>query len=316
MAVLGLLVEDRLKAESLAAEGLIPIDTSVLSRRCRRTSSKAGRARRRSAPWRPGTRPQGEFALAAQYKKPPAEMAVTTSLLLIVADKGQEVLGGLSLLPRVEKRFSFDVSMPAGWQVTSVNAAGGRPLSSSVMARKRPHPNPLREGQGDDGALPKGERTTGYSPEGRGDDGLRPDASASPCPTGIPVGERVQGQFSRRAGAAGLAGRVAIDDGGVSAFAVVGATHDEGAIAVDLPRRYDGPSRSELVQLTPLDAAEKPKYGLADVATTLAYRYEKPQIRGLTGGRADQAAADRADVLLPPRRSGRAQLPLRIDLPR
>ena len=55
-------------------------------------------------------------------------MAVTTSLLLIVADKGQEVLGGLSLLPRVEKRFSFDVSIPAGWQVTGVTAAGGRPL--------------------------------------------------------------------------------------------------------------------------------------------------------------------------------------------
>ena len=33
----------------------------------------------------------------------------------------------------------------------------------------------------------------------------------------------------------------------------------------------------KLVQLTPLDAAEKPKYGLADVATTLAYRYESPK---------------------------------------
>ena len=35
--------------------------------------------------------------------------------------------------------------------------------------------------------------------------------------------------------------------------------------------------RKRLSQLMPLDAAEKPKYGLADVATRLAYRYESPK---------------------------------------
>ena len=86
------------------------------------------------------------------------------------------------------------------------------------------------------------------------------------------------------------------------AFAVLGATRDEGAIAVDV--RDDLTVRPEkLAQLTPLDAAEKPKYGLADVATTLAYRYESPEVRGVAGGRADPAAADRPDVLVLPRRA-------------
>ena len=87
--------------------------------------------------------PQGDYALTAHYNKPPAELAVTTSLLLILADKGQELLGGLALVPQVEKRFSFDVSVPAGWQVTSVTAADGRPLPF-----ERYSPLPLGEGQG------------------------------------------------------------------------------------------------------------------------------------------------------------------------
>ena len=97
-------------------------------------------------------------------------------------------------------------------------------------------------------------------------------------------------------------------------FAVLGATHDEGAVAVDL--RDDLTVRPErLVQLTPLGAAEKPKYGLADVATTLAYRYESPNYAAaLVVGRT-KPRLTRTDVLFPPRRPGRAQLPLRVDLP-
>ena len=81
------------------------------------------------------------------------------------------------------------------------------------------------------------------------------------------------------------------------AFAVVGATLDEGAVAI--AARDDLTVRPEkLSQLTPLDAADKPKYGLADVDTTLAYRYENPKYAAVADCRTDPAAADGPDILL------------------
>ena len=64
VTVLGLLVEDRLKAESLAPGGLIPIDTSVLSRSLPETVLEGGPGSPASASWRPGTRHKSDFALS------------------------------------------------------------------------------------------------------------------------------------------------------------------------------------------------------------------------------------------------------------
>ena len=241
VAVVGLLVEDRLQAESLAAEGLIPIDAAVLSQALPQSVLGA-------APGTPPLRavaawyaPQGEFSLTARYKKPPAEMAVTTSLLLIVADKGHEVLGGLSLLPQVEKRFAFDLTVPAGWQVTSVTAAGEQPLPF--------------------------ERYATADAAGR---------VRVAVPAGMPVGEEFKVNFRALRIPTGWLAEWPSAAVEFPRFAVEGATRDEGAIAVDV--RDDITVRPEkLQQLTPLDAAEKPKYGLKDVPTTLAYRYENPK---------------------------------------
>jgi hypothetical protein len=252
VAVVGLLVEDRLQAESLAAEGLIPIDAAVLSQALPQSVFFA-------APGTPPLRavaawyaPQGEFSLAARYKKPPAEMAVTTSLLLIVADKGHEVLGGLSLLPQVEKRFAFDLAVPAGWQVTSVTAAGEQPLPFERYGATV-SPLPLGEGQG-----------------------VRASRVRVAVPAGMPVGEEFKVNFRALRIPTGWLAEWPSAAVEFPRFAVEGATRDEGAIAVDV--RDDITVRPEkLEQLTPLDAAEKPKYGLNDVPTTLAYRYENPK---------------------------------------
>ena len=56
-------------------------------------------------------------------------------------------------------------------------------------------------------------------------------------------------------------------------FAVISATRDQGAIAVEA--RDDMTVHPLSVPLTPLDEAEKEKYGLLGVAAHLAYRYEK-----------------------------------------
>jgi len=114
VGVIGLKVDDRLTVESLAAEGLIPLDTSVLG----------GDARVLAAYYAPS----GDYALKARFVRPPAEIAATASLLLVVSDKGLELQGGAAISPLMENRFYFDIAVPAGWQVTSVTDAGGRPL--------------------------------------------------------------------------------------------------------------------------------------------------------------------------------------------
>ncbi len=182
-------------------------------------------------------------------------MAATTSLLLVVADKGQEVLGGVSLLPRVEKRFSFDVSVPADWQVTSVTAADGRPLPFDRSQDSSPLPTNLRSVPGE-----------GTATGGR----IRVTVAG-----GMAIGEEFKANFRALRVPPGWLSDWPSSAVEFPAFAVLGAERQEGAIAVEV--RDDMIVRPDkLTQLTPLNAAEKPKYGLANVATTLAYRYESP----------------------------------------
>ena len=126
VTVFRLALEDRLRAERIAAEG-----SCASTRTCPRPASETGNANSGGslptvAAW---YAPQTQYALHARFVKPPAEMAVTGSLLLIVSDQGQEILGGLSIEPQAEKRFTFDLSVPSGWQVTEVKDAAGGPLA-------------------------------------------------------------------------------------------------------------------------------------------------------------------------------------------
>jgi hypothetical protein len=267
VTVFGLLVEDRLKAESLAARGLIPVNAAVLSGvlPANLLRGEPGQAALRAvAAW---YAPQSDYALTAQYKKPLAEMAVTTSLLLVVADKGQEVLGGLAFLPQIERRFSFDVAVPDGWQVVSVTAADGKGLPFEHYGDS-PHPSPLPKGEGTSGGPHPGPVT-----KGEGASGGRVRVTV---PSGMAMGQEYKANFRA----------VRIPKGWLAdwksapvefpKFAVLDATHDVGAVAVDV--RDDLNVRPEkLVQLVPLDAGDKPKYGLAGVSTRLAYRYDSPK---------------------------------------
>ena len=233
VTVLGLLVDDRLKAESLSGEGLIPIDASVLG--------AVSPPLRAVAAW---YAPRSDYALSARFVRPPAEMAATTSLLLVVSDKGLEVHGGVSLLPRVEKRFSFDFSVPAGWQVTSVATADGKPL-------------PFERYPAAEGAADKAGR-------------VRVTIKG-----GIEVNQIYRANFRAvRTPSGWLADwrRTTVE---FPDFAVLDATSSEGAIAVEM--RDDMTVRPEKIEfLTPLSAEEKLGFGLADVHATLAYRRQGP----------------------------------------
>jgi hypothetical protein len=241
-SVVGLLVEDRLKAASIAAEDMIPIDTSTLRQALPAELLRARPGAPALAAVAAWYVPQPGFALRAQFTKPSAELDVTTSLLLVLADKGQEVLGGLALLPRIEKRFSFDVSVPDQWQIAEVTGVDGKPL--------------------------RFERYAGGKPN-------EPGRLRVVVPAGMPVGEEFKTRFRAVRTPVGWLSDWNLQKVDIPQFRVLDATHDEGAVAVsvldDLSTRPE-----KIASLTPLDAAEKPKYGLAEATTTLAYRYEGP----------------------------------------
>ncbi len=236
-AVVGLLLEDRLKAEALQRDGLIGIDTPMLLRALPAVPG----AEVTGGPVRPVAAyyaPQADFTLTADIAKPPAELLVTSNLLLVLQDSGLELQGGLAMLPKEEKLFTFDIAVPAGWDVLSVSAEGGQ-------------------------ALPF-ER---YGP--RGEDGrvhVR-------LPRGLAAGQETRIYFTAKRVPDDWFGAWETQTVAFPAFAVAGAARDTGAVAVDA--RDDLRVRPEtLERLTPLDENEKSQYGLGGVATSLAYRYE------------------------------------------
>jgi len=240
VAVVGLLVEERLGAESIAPEGLIPIDTAVLSQALPETvfHTEPG-----TPPLRPVVAfyaPQGDFALKAEFRKPPAELAVTSSLLLILSDAGHEVLGGFALLPEVEQRFAFDFTVPPGWHVRAVTGPGGESLD---FQRHGPIDQPGRVHVRLPRAIGKGEQYT-----------VNFEASHTP-EAWLADWETKQIELP--------------------IFRVSEATREDAAVAVavrdDLTVR---PQTQE--QLVPLDEAERAEYQFADVAAKLAFRSVGP----------------------------------------
>ncbi len=247
VTVLGLVVESDLKTESLAAENLIAVDTAALA------GALPASLARQEADALPRTfvaayyAPQAGYGLTADFTHPPTTLAVTTHLLLAVQDQGCDVQGGFVLVPTTEKRFSFDFSVPAGWNVTDVTGAGNVPLA---IERFTPHPN----------ALPAGEGTSAGRVHVK-------------LPQGIPPGQAYPVNFRAVYTPAGWMSEWKSQSLDFPVFAVAGAASDEGALAVavgeDLEVRPD-----KLERLVPIVDEEKARFGLANSATELAYRYE------------------------------------------
>ncbi|MCX5670011.1 MAG: hypothetical protein NTU94_01645 [Planctomycetota bacterium] len=238
VAVVCLAVEDRLKAEAIAADGLIRIDTSVLAQALPATVLEAQPGAARIRPVVAYYAPRGEFSLAARFVKPPASLRVTTNLLAVLEDGGLQMRGGFALVPEEEKLFAFDFSVPAGWDVTSVTGESNE-------------------------AIPF-ERYGAAGQAGRVHVRL---------PTGAPAGTERRVFFTAVHVPKGWVGDWSSTGVDFPTFGVAGAARDEGAIAVDA--RDDMTVRPEaLERLTPLDENEKTRYGLAGVSAALAYRYE------------------------------------------
>ena len=245
MSVVGLLLEDRLRVEDVTSDGLLPIDTGVLSRALPASVFAA-------EPGAPQVRtivsyysPDGAVDLTARFTRPESQLRVTSNLLLTLKERGLEVRGGFALAPEAEALHEFDFSVPAGWHVVAVTTAG-------------------------DVSLPF-ERYGAADAAGRIHVRL---------PTKIAVGTPQSVFFQAARTPDGWLNEWTNQSVEFPKFAVNGATVDVGALAVavedDFAVRPD-----VLTNVTPLDEAEKPKYGLTDVATQSAYRYDAADYRAV-----------------------------------
>lgn len=243
MAVAGLLLEDRLKAEEITAAGMLPIDNEVLTQALPASVFAA-------EPGAPRVRavvayyaPDGTIDMQAKFVRPPARVLATTNLLLSVTESGLDVRGGFALAAESEALHEFDFTAPAGWTVAEVTT--------------------------DDGTQVPFERYGAVDAAGRVH--VRLAKKIAPGTTGSFY------FHARRVPPAWLDAWTTTNLE-FPVFAAAGAGLDAGAISVDA--RDDLTVRPDvLTNLTPLDEAEQPKYGLVDVAGQLAYRYDAPGYR-------------------------------------
>jgi hypothetical protein len=240
VAVVGLAVEDRLKAEAITARGLVRINTAVLAQALPATVLEAGPGAARIRPVVAYYAPTGDFSLSARFVRPPAALNVVTNVLVTLEDSGLTARGGFVLSPEEDKRFDLDFSVPAGWDVTQVTAEGGAALPFERYAA-----------EGGAGRI-----------HVRLPQGVAPGAARQVYFTAVHVPKAWFGDWEKAAVA-------------LPVFAVAGAARDEGAVAVD--PRDDMTVRPEALEgLTPLDENEKTRYGLEGVSAALAYRYDRP----------------------------------------
>jgi len=240
VAVVGVLLEDRLQLEAVSASGLMDIDSSVIL-------NALPPSARLEDPGRPPLRaalayyaPAGDYALSGRFAKPPPGLRVTSNLVLTVGKGGLALRGGFALLAENETLFSVEIDAPAGWDVTRVSDAAGTALAFERYGEA-----------GQPGRLlvrfPKG---------------FAPGTQQTVVLEAVHVPPAWLDPWTAQTVT-------------YPAFAVRHASRDIGALAasgVD-----DVRVRPETLQgLTALNANEKARYGLAGVETTLAYRYDSP----------------------------------------
>ena len=238
VSILGLLVEERLQVESLAAAGLVALDVQTLTAALPPSVLQAEPGALAIRPVAAYYAAQPEYGLTADLVKPPRRIQATSSTLLIAHDLGLEVRGGFALLPVADNVFSCDFSAEPGWDVTEVTLADGQSLAFQQHLQE------------------DGQR--------------RIHVVLSEA---IPAGQTRSLLYHARAVPAGWLATWTSQDIRFPQFLLSDADGDRGALAVQ--------ARDDLVVqatategLTPLDEDQKAEFNLAEVPTSLAFRFD------------------------------------------
>ncbi|MFO0868071.1 MAG: hypothetical protein U0935_03915 [Pirellulales bacterium] len=242
-AVVGLLAEHPWQVHAVTTAGLIPIDVAVLTQAIPASVATADGSAPPVRPMAAYYAPQADYQLQADFQLPLPQVRVTSNILVTAGLAGWKAFGNLGLVPEVERLFAFDFTGPSDWRIVKVEDAAGQPLRFEIH-----------------GAEAGRQRVHVTFPAG-----LPPHTATAVSFVAERIPEGWLGTWKTPS--------FALD---FPRFAVVGASREDGAIAVRMEDELRAvPGAVETFQgLTPLDDNEKPKFGLNGVATDFVYRYD------------------------------------------
>ncbi|HUG71299.1 MAG TPA: hypothetical protein VMM76_26345, partial [Pirellulaceae bacterium] len=237
VAVVGILLEDRLAPESIAASDLIAIDNEVLRKALPDSVFQADPGAPKVRPVAAFYAPQEQYRLTARFTRPAERVDAHVTMLLTLGEKEQSARGTIALVPSNEKLFAVDLTVPAGWRVATIKAEDGTPLPFERMTA------------GDNG------RTRLHVK----------------LPAGVTPGTAAKLTIEAASVPQGWLEEWSESTSTFPVFVVEGSATMTGAIVVqsrdDLAARPD-----QLTGLTPLGDTDRVALGLADAEGTLAYR--------------------------------------------
>jgi len=242
VAVVGLLVEDRLEPQELATKQLLPIDSPILTQAMPesifRAEPGAPIVRHVATYYVPAYIDATQYDLSANFVRPESGLVVSTSLLLSLSDQGHDLRGGFIVSPLAEDLFQVRLKVPLGWRVQEVLGDNNQPLA---FERYELADGSTRLLVTLASLIPAGERGTII-------------VRASSNPAGWLADWKEQPVTFPQ-------------------LEIEGATREAGAIAVQTGDDL-AVQPQELSGLVPLLENEKQAQGLAGVTTAAAYRFE------------------------------------------
>lgn len=133
VAVVGLLVEDRLEPQELATKQLLPIDSPILTQAMPesifRAEPGAPIVRHVATYYVPAYIDATQYDLSANFVRPESGLVVSTSLLLSLSDQEHDLRGGFIVSPLAEDLFQVRLKAPLGWRVQEVLGDNNQPLN-------------------------------------------------------------------------------------------------------------------------------------------------------------------------------------------
>lgn len=133
VAVVGLLVEDRLEPQELATKQLLPIDSPILTQAMPesifRAEPGAPIVRHVATYYVPAYIDATQYDLSASFVRPESGLVVSTSLLLSLSDQEHDLRGGFIVSPLAEDLFQVRLKSPLGWRVQEVLGDNNQPLT-------------------------------------------------------------------------------------------------------------------------------------------------------------------------------------------
>lgn len=129
VAVLGLLLDERLDAEQLAAEKAFPIDVSVLRQAVPASVFVADPSAPQIRPVAAWLAAENGSVISAELIRPDAAVDVKVATLLSLDEDAQRLRSTVTLRPQAEPIKAVTLEIPNDWEVTAVLAADGSPLA-------------------------------------------------------------------------------------------------------------------------------------------------------------------------------------------